>query len=108
MYRIVRLFFIERGGFGPSVYVVAVWTEPNVRSRGEAWEPVETFGVFRLPVFLEALFSLAGGRVLCVDFCLDVLLLFVVERLVEGAPLSLIGIERDSISTSLPTPVRIP
>jgi len=107
MCQFVCLFFTRRGRFGPSVYVVAVWKEPNARSRRKAWESVETFGIFLLPVFLDALFGLAGRRVLCVDFCPDVFLLFFIEGLVEGAPFSLIGIERDGKSTSLPTPVRV-
>jgi hypothetical protein len=95
------MFFFQGRGTSPKVYVVAVWTKPNARSGGRPGVR-QDFGIFLLPVFLEAALSLAHRRVLRIGFCFVVLLLFNVEVLVEGMSLSLIGIERDGKSTRLP------
>ena len=103
--RLVRSFYVERRGFGPSVHVIAVWTKPGTRSRGKARESVETLGIFLFPVFLEAVLSLARRWILCISFRFVVLFFLIIEVLSEGVSFALIGIEWDSIPTRLPAHV---
>ena len=104
--RLVHIFFSEGRGSGPKVYVVAIWTKPNTRSRGKAGESIKAFSVFLLPIFFDAVLSLASRRVLRIGFRSVVFLFSVVEVLIESTSLSLIGIERDGESTRLPRYVK--
>ena len=106
MGQLAHVFFSERRGTRPKVYIVAVWTESSTRSRGKAGKSVETFSVFLLPVFLDTALGLAHRRVLRIGFCSVVFLFSTVEVSVQSTSLPLIGIERDGKSTRLPEHVR--